>query len=55
MDGPLRDYSTIKRGIKAALKSAVGSGSDVFVTTRQQMLDAVTTLLAAGVQHCART
>ncbi|HWH11267.1 MAG TPA: TetR/AcrR family transcriptional regulator [Solirubrobacteraceae bacterium] len=42
-------FAASKRGLSAALGSVVSSGSDLHTRTRRQVLDALTTLLDAGV------
>jgi AcrR family transcriptional regulator len=43
------DYLTTKRGMAAALRSVIASGGNPYAHSRDRMLAAVTTLLAAGV------
>jgi AcrR family transcriptional regulator len=42
-------YAAAKRGMKGALQSVVGSGSDLFADARRQLLAAIETLLEAGI------
>lgn len=42
------DYVAVKRGMSAALKSAVGGNSELFEYTHARMMDAVTMLLDAA-------
>ncbi len=44
------EYGTAKRGMRDALHSIAGAGSDLFVDTRAQVTEAVAVLLAAGAE-----
>ncbi len=46
--GRFVQYAVTKRGMGAALRSAVGSDSPMFGETRQRIIDAIDVLLAAG-------
>ena len=43
------DYAVTKRGLKAALQSVAASRSDLFANTKTDLLQAIETLLDAGV------
>ena len=42
------DYMTAKRGMADALRAVIASGGDPFAQSRDRLLGAITTLLAAG-------
>jgi AcrR family transcriptional regulator len=44
------EYGTAKRGMRDALQSIAGGGSDLFADTRGQVVEAVATLLEAGAE-----
>ena len=44
------EYGTAKRGMRDALHSIAGGGSDLFAETRGQVTEAVAVLLAAGAE-----
>ena len=44
------DYGTAKRGMRDALQSIAGAGSDLFADTRGQVIEAVAVLLRAGAE-----
>jgi AcrR family transcriptional regulator len=44
------DYGTAKRGMRDALHSIAGAGSDLFAETRGQVTEAVAVLLRAGAE-----
>ena len=44
------DYGTAKRGMRDALQSIAGAGSDLFAETRGQVTEAVAVLLRAGAE-----
>ena len=44
------DYGTAKRGMRDALQSIAGGGTDLFAETRGQVTDAVAVLLRAGAE-----
>lgn len=43
-------YTSAKKGMRGALQSIVAGGSDLFVQSRGQIIAAISTLLAAGVE-----
>jgi AcrR family transcriptional regulator len=44
------DYGSAKRGMRDALQSIAGGGSDLFADTRGQVVEAVAVLLRAGAE-----
>jgi AcrR family transcriptional regulator len=48
--GRFVDYGTAKRGMRDALQSIAGAGSDLFAETRGQVTEAVAVLLRAGAE-----
>jgi AcrR family transcriptional regulator len=44
------EYGTAKRGMRDALQSIAGAGSDLFADTRRQVVEAVAVLLRAGAE-----
>src|SRR5829696_6351098 len=48
--GRFVEYGTAKRGMRDALQSVAGAGSDLFAETRGQVTEAVAMLLAAGAE-----